>query len=289
MAEGRTLTVPSCVMTRWHSCCVAMAVSVAASAPLCRRCRRQALRRQAARCSWTPDGGDMRAVVQQLAHRALSLSAPPGQRCLVGVAGCPGGGKTTTVKAVVQAVNQLAGEEFATSLPMDGFHFSKKQLDAMPDPAAAHARRGAPFTFDAAAFVSCVRRARCTPDGVLRAPSFDHAAGDPMPDGVTLEAQPRHRLVFVEGNYVFLDTEPWCDLLPLFHDRWFVTTDPEAATQRIVRRHMAVWGSSLEGATTRAESNDAPNARLVWATRQRAAPDVWVPVLEDAAFAAGQQ
>ena len=227
----------------------------------------------------------MHSVVEQLAQRALSLPAPPAQRCLIGVAGCPGGGKTTTVKAVVRAVNQLAGMEVAAVLPMDGFHYTKKQLDAMPDPALAHARRGAPWTFDAAGFVTAVRRARS--DAVLLAPSFDHAAGDPVPDGVTLKL--RHRLVFVEGNYIFLDTPPWCDLLLLFHDRWFVTADPEAATGRIVRRHMAVWGSSLEAATERAESNDAPNARLVWDTRQRAAPDVWVPVLEDAAFAAGQQ
>jgi pantothenate kinase len=229
----------------------------------------------------------MRSVVDALARRALSLSAPPGQRCLVGVAGCPGGGKTTTVSAVVHAVNKLAGEEVAAVLPMDGFHYTKQQLDAMADPALAHARRGAPWTFDAAAFVTAVRRARCTPDAVLRAPSFDHAAGDPVPDGVTLEA--KHRLVLVEGNYIYLDTPPWCDLLPLFHDRWFVTTEPEAAIGRIVRRHMAVWGSSRESATKRAASNDSPNARLVWATRQRAAPDVWVPVLEDAAFAAAQQ
>ncbi len=41
---------------------------------------------------------------------------------------------------------------------MDGFHYTRAQLDAMQDPAYAHARRGAPFTFDADTFVACVRQ-----------------------------------------------------------------------------------------------------------------------------------
>ena len=41
-----------------------------------------------------------------------------------------------------------------------GFHFTRRQLDGMPDPAEAHARRGAPWTFDADAFVSAIRHIR---------------------------------------------------------------------------------------------------------------------------------
>lgn len=36
----------------------------------------------------------------------------------------------------------------AAFIPMDGYHFSRKELDAMPDPKFAHDRRGAAFTFD---------------------------------------------------------------------------------------------------------------------------------------------
>ena len=38
-------------------------------------------------------------------------------------------------------------------------------MDAMPDPAAAHARRGAPWTFNAAAFLACLRTARHQTEG----------------------------------------------------------------------------------------------------------------------------
>jgi hypothetical protein len=43
-------------------------------------------------------------------------------------------GKTTLAKAVVSRINELAGAELAAQLPMDGFHFYRKELDAMPDP-----------------------------------------------------------------------------------------------------------------------------------------------------------
>src|SRR5690348_9164866 len=44
--------------------------------------------------------------------------------------------------------------------PMDGFHLTRAQLSAMPDPMTAHARRGAEFTFDGAAFLSLIESLR---------------------------------------------------------------------------------------------------------------------------------
>ncbi len=65
----------------------------------------------------------------------------------MGLAGSPGSGKTTTAAAVVARVNELAAaagaaQEVAVCLPMDGFHLYRAQLDALPDPAEAHRRRG---------------------------------------------------------------------------------------------------------------------------------------------------
>lgn len=41
-----------------------------------------------------------------------------------------------------------------------GFHYYRHQLDAMGDPAEAHAKRGAHWTFDAPAFVAAVKDIR---------------------------------------------------------------------------------------------------------------------------------
>lgn len=44
----------------------------------------------------------------------------------------------------------------ALPLVQDGFHFFRRQLDQMPDPQLAHARRGAEWTFDARAYHACL-------------------------------------------------------------------------------------------------------------------------------------
>ena len=89
-------------------------------------------------------------------------------------------------------------------VPMDGFHYYRSELDQMPDPALAHARRGAAFTFNARAFMDCVRRimAASPADGPIAVPSFDHGRGDPVEGDIVVE--PHHQLIIVEGLYVLL-------------------------------------------------------------------------------------
>ena len=41
-----------------------------------------------------------------------------------------------------------------------GFHLTRRQLNVMPDPEEAYARRGAPFTFNAGAFYQAVLQLR---------------------------------------------------------------------------------------------------------------------------------
>jgi pantothenate kinase len=214
-------------------------------------------------------GAAVDASVELLAQRCLSAlaAAPPDKRLLFGLAGCPGSGKSTLASALVQRLGPVAA-----LLPMDGFHLSRAQLDALPNAAEAHARRGAPFTFDADAFVRTVRA--CVPSSSrVLAPSFDHAAGDPVADAVSV--LPSHRLVVIEGNYLLLAESPWRELRLLFTECWFVDVSPATALRRIVRRHQAVWGMSEAEGLARATGNDLPNAELVWAGR--AAASLMVP------------
>lgn len=84
---------------------------------------------------------------------------------------------------------------------MDGFHYTRAQLDAMPDPAHAHARRGAEFTFDGEAFYELVKHLHeplTTTTTTIFAPSFDHAVKDPKENDIAVE--PSHRIVVLEGN-----------------------------------------------------------------------------------------
>ncbi len=166
---------------------------------------------------------------------------------------------------------------------MDGFHLTRAQLSTMADAATAHARRGAEFTFDGAAFARLVGslRAPVAAAVVVRAPSFDHAVKDPVEADIAIA--PAHRVVVVEGNYVLLDREPWRAAAALFDLRWFVHVDFAVARRRLVARHLAAGiAPDPDAAARRADENDLVNAREIVGLRlpvddvvQSAEDDAW--------------
>ncbi|AEO63535.1 uncharacterized protein THITE_2108929 [Thermothielavioides terrestris NRRL 8126] len=155
------------------------------------------------------------------AWEKFTVQTPRDRRFLIGIGGIPGSGKTTLSKRLTAALNARHAAQFPGSppvaifVPMDGFHYTRAQLDAMPDPATAHARRGAEFTFDGERFHQLVRRLHApltaaTP--TIYAPSFDHAAKDPKEDDIAVE--PTHRIVVLEGNCASLPVFPFNPPLP---------------------------------------------------------------------------
>ncbi|XP_039840131.1 putative uridine kinase C227.14 isoform X2 [Panicum virgatum] len=167
---------------------------------------------------------------------------------IVGLAGPPGAGKSTVASEVVRRVNMLWSqkhakgsgallptEEIAAMLPMDGFHLYRAQLDAMEDPKEAHARRGAPWTFNPSLFLKCLQTLRT--EGSVYAPSFDHGAGDPVENDIFVK--PQHKIVIVEGNYLLLEEDVWRDIRDLFDEKWFIDIDIDVSMQRVLKRHIA--------------------------------------------------
>ena len=202
---------------------------------------------------------------------------------VVGLAGIPGSGKTTVTERAVAMANAAAGpaRPFVV-LPMDGFHIRRELLvdERM------RRRRGAHFTFDAAALLAKVRElgrlGAAGGPGRVGWPSFDHAVGDPREDHLEVRAG-THRVVVIEGLYMLLRSGPWsredADARPadaahfeswdalrgegLLDARWFVSCDADAAMARVVRRHMAANGNSEGEARARVEGNDSLNAELI--------------------------
>lgn len=142
------------------------------------------------------------ALAARAADGYYSRTTGSTSRYVIGVAGGPGSGKSTLAREVVKRINVLEGTEVAVSVPMDGFHYYRRELDSMPDPAQAHARRGAHWTFDAAAYVECVRRVKGKAGEALSAPAFNHGVGDPVEGGI--KVLPKHKIVVSEGNYLLL-------------------------------------------------------------------------------------
>lgn len=152
---------------------------------------------------------------------------------------------------------------------MDGYHLTRAQLSAMPDPTTAHARRGAAFTFDAPAFVSLVKKLRepIAPETeTIYAPSFDHAAKDPVEGDIGVAKSAR--ICVFEGLYLALDQEVWREASELMDEVWFVEVDEAEARRRLVWRHVKSGiAKDEEEAGRRADENDLVNGREIMEKR----------------------
>lgn len=111
-------------------------------------------------------------------------------------------------------------------------------------------------------FVRSLRQDVTPTSAVIKAPSFDHAVKDPVPEAIHI--MPHHRIIVVEGLYTFLSIEPWYQAGILFDERWFIDVDIVEARRRIIDRHVITGiAKDREGAVTRADENDMPNGIFV--------------------------
>ncbi|KAK2459790.1 hypothetical protein APHAL10511_008222 [Amanita phalloides] len=214
-----------------------------------------------------------REVIQRLER------TDPTRRLLIGIAGIPASGKSTFALLLTEHINRelkpdadVEGALTCRTTPeailvsLDGWHLTRSQLDGMPDPKLAHDRRGAHWTFAGEGYVAFLRSLReevpSTTKQVIKAPSFDHALKDPIPDGVSI--YPYHRIILIEGLYAFLAIDPWKEASLLLDERWLVQVDFDEARRRIVKRHVLTGvAKDMEGAIWRAEENDMPNGHFL--------------------------
>ena len=201
-------------------------------------------------------GSKVRPVVisteQELFARARTL-ASQGERRILGIAGKPGGGKSTVARAVVA---ELADR--ARLVPMDGFHLAQPELVRL----GRRDRMGAPDTFDASGYASLLTRLR-SDEATVYAPEFRREIEEPIAGAI---AVPREiPLVVTEGNYLLL----WPDIKPLLDECWYVDTDEELRVQRLIQRHIQ-FGKTPEYARAWVMRSDEHNAALVAGTADRA-------------------
>jgi pantothenate kinase len=183
-----------------------------------------------------------------------------GRRKLLGLVGAPGAGKSTVAEALRQSLGELA-----QVVPMDGFHLANVELQRL----GRSGRKGAPDTFDSAGYVALLQRLRAQrPDGdIVYAPEFRREIEEPIAGAIAV--LPTTQLVISEGNYLLHDVGPWAGAAAMFDEVWYVDIDDAVREERLVRRHQQ-FGRSAEEARAWVASTDAPNARLIAATRVRA-------------------
>jgi pantothenate kinase len=188
-------------------------------------------------------------VIEDLAtakQRARALAAD-GARKILGIAGPPGGGKSTVARAVVAALGDRA-----RLVPMDGFHLAQAELVRL----GRRDRMGAPDTFDAAGYAALLRRLQDADEPVVYAPEFRREIEEPIAGAIAVTNSVP--LVVTEGNYLLY----WPEIKPLLDETWYVETDDELRVQRLIQRHIE-YGKTPEYARAWVMRSDERNAELV--------------------------
>ena len=191
-------------------------------------------------------------------ERARAL-ASTGERRVLGIAGAPGGGKSTLAEALADAL----GPDTARLVGMDGFHLAQAELERL----GRADRKGAPDTFDASGFVALLRRLRESSDAVVYAPQFRREIEEPVACAVPV---PRDvPLVITEGNYLLVADGAWAAVRPELDEAWFVEGDDDRRREWLIARHVA-FGKAPDFAREWMLRSDERNAELVAATRAHA-------------------
>jgi pantothenate kinase len=209
-----------------------------------------------------PSATVIELTVEEAIERASALAAAG--RALLGIAGCPGAGKSTLSDAITGSVHS------SVVVPMDGFHMLNEDLVRL----GRRDRKGAPDTFDADAYIAMLDRLRRQTIEVITAPRYDRAASAPVPDAIVVD--PNVALMITEGNYLLLDQSPWGAVRPLLDEVWFVDVDDEVRVPRLIARHIE-FGKSADEAREWVMRSDEANAALVAASRSRADVVVRLP------------
>jgi pantothenate kinase len=189
--------------------------------------------------------------------RELARAGGAGTRAILGVAGPPGGGKSTLAAAVAEALGDAA-----VLVPMDGFHLAQPELVRL----GIRDRMGAPHTFDALGFIALLRRLREASETVY-APAFRREIEEPIAGAIAVA--PDVPLVVTEGNYLLVADGDWAGVRPLLDEAWYVEMDEDTRLRWLIDRHVA-FGKTPDEARAWVMRSDQANAAVVAATRERA-------------------
>ncbi len=182
-----------------------------------------------------------------------------GERCLVGITGAPGVGKSTFTADLAARFDPPP-----PVVGMDGFHLGNDHLIEID---LLH-RKGAHYTFDAWGYVAVLERiSRQNADETVYVPQFDRSIEDSIAAAVPVAFT--DRLVLTEGNYLLLDLPPWHRIRELLSMSVYLELDEETRLDRLIRRHVE-FGKTQAHAERHVQESDQVNAHLIAGSKHNA-------------------
>lgn len=195
---------------------------------------------------------------QQALSRVTELLNDANGRIIIGIVGKPGAGKSTLSTYLIENLPK----ESVALVPMDGFHLSNKELDAL----GRRDRKGAPDTFDSFGYAALLQRIVTSKDDVYF-PVFHREIEESIAaEGVVTAST---KIVLTEGNYLLYSQGGWKDVASTLTESWYVEVNDELRLERLVDRHH-FYGKERQAAHDWAHGSDENNAQLVEATKELA-------------------
>ena len=206
-----------------------------------------------------------------LLRRLTQMQRRSGQRCIAFLAAPPATGKTTLAQFLERLSHTEEGLTPVQALGMDGFHYPNAALETYTTvrggkEISLKSIKGAPETFDAAALAEKLAAAKV---GAVQFPVYDRRIHDVVANALTVDAP----VLFVEGNWLLLDEEPWGGLRPLADYAVRIDAPTAFLRDRLIARKVQ-GGLSEAEATAFCEASDARNVER-FAAHAGAADEIW--------------
>ncbi|MBB5935149.1 nucleoside/nucleotide kinase family protein [Streptomyces zagrosensis] len=182
-------------------------------------------------------------------------------RCVLGIAGAPGAGKSTLARALVAALEERHGAGTAAYLPLDGFHLSHTQLQRL----GLTDRKGSAPSFDVWGYAALVHRVSQERQHDVYVPDYDRTLHEPV--AARHVVRPTAGLVITEGNYLACDAPGWRDARRSMAAVWYLEAPDEVRETRLVERQLA-GGRDAAHARAWVAGNDQPNGEQVKESRR---------------------
>ena len=147
-------------------------------------------------------------------------------RYFIALSGPPASGKSTISENLAK---DLSAKGYNSSiLQMDGFHYD----DLILKEKKLLSKKGAPETFDVMGLINFVSRLHKEDEVVI--PIFDRSLELSRSSAVIISKNTK--VIIVEGNYVLLNSYPWCELHKFFNTTVMINCEKKILEKRLIER-----------------------------------------------------